>query len=357
MVHTLNSIISGKIGVLRSVPVSTALSISAPSPAMTSSESKSPHASLSAKIVEKVLGIATTEGNPMSFLQQNDQVIEPTPKPIVSLLAIEKTPTQNERLKGSLEKAKSDTSNDITVDRKSGQEKDKDVPLLKDQRLSGWSDQKYTPSPPPTSLVKLEKTRSGKSEPQINGVSDVQKDIKIVDKSTVTESSRQQEETTKILATILDQHALEKAHIEKMKEINYNCELKNGDEREECEKSEREKRHEVEVEEKENKEFKLKKKYEVKDELLGKLAKDMKQEYKIRDALADRKEEHEESEAETLFVVFMLLLMLLLILLSLCGFNMCSCVFRQCGNCVRFLKNLCSRMISKTDRNRSGGDE
>jgi len=338
------------VGVLRSVPVSNALSIHAPT-STPPSESKSLQTSLGVQIVEKVLGISGStnvdgKGNPMSFLQQNDRPADPTPKPIAEFKLL-----QSEKIKENLEKTKLETENGsiiTTVGEK--------VIMPKEERPSGDdqksipTSQKAIPTAQPTPHIKPEESSVHKKVSLSSGVSDVQK----VDKSKMN-SLDQKDETTKMLETILDQHAPEKAHIEKMKEINYNCEFKKGDEREECEKRESERRHEVEVEEKEKKEESLKKKYEKKDELLGKLALDMKQQYKIRDVLADRKEEHEESEAETLFIVFMLLLTLLLVLLSLCGFNLFSCVFRQCGSCLRYIKSMCNRIISKWER-RDGGE-
>ena len=79
------------------------------------------------------------------------------------------------------------------------------------------------------------------------------------------------------------------------------------------------------------------------DKLLEKLATEIKGEYKIRDVLADRKEEVEESEMETLFIVFMLILTLLLVLLSLSGFNPCRCIFNQFMCCYRCWRGICCR--------------
>lgn len=138
--------------------------------------------------------------------------------------------------------------------------------------------------------------------------------------------------------------AADKEHIKAMTKINFRCYSKVGEEKEDCERRETDKRHEVEIEEKEKKEQALKDTYKHKDKLLEKLAKEMKGEYKIRDVLADRKEETEESEMETLFIVFMLILTLLLVLLSLSGFSPCRCIFNQ----ISFVARICKIVFANT---------
>ena len=139
----------------------------------------------------------------------------------------------------------------------------------------------------------------------------------------------------------------DKEHIKAMNQINYRCETKKTkEERDECEKSENDKRKEVEIEVKEKKEQQLSTVYSKKDRLLEKLAKEMKNEYKIRDVLADRKEETEESEMETLFIVFMLILTLLLVLLSLSGFNPCKCIISWIQCCCRIFKGVCNSPVN-----------
>ena len=139
----------------------------------------------------------------------------------------------------------------------------------------------------------------------------------------------------------------DKEHIKAMNQINYRCETKKTkEERDECEKLENDKRKEVEIEVKERKEQQLSTVYSKKDRLLEKLAKEMKNEYKIRDVLADRKEETEESEMETLFIVFMLILTLLLVLLSLSGFNPCKCIISWIQCCCRIFKGVCNSPVN-----------
>lgn len=139
----------------------------------------------------------------------------------------------------------------------------------------------------------------------------------------------------------------DKEHIKAMNQINYRCETKKTkEERDECERLESDKRKEVEIEVKEKKEQQLSTVYSKKDRLLEKLAKEMKNEYKIRDVLADRKEETEESEMETLFIVFMLILTLLLVLLSLSGFNPCKCIIGWIQCCCRVFKGVCNSPVN-----------
>ena len=254
----------------------------------------------------------------MSFLQTNEKLPDPTTKPTMPPI-----PLKHDEFKEYSVQVK-DKENDKDISKSKDNEKDLDKQKdNKDKENKNNDNQKENDQGKVRVNDKEQKNEIVNSKPD---------NTKPEDKTSIIDKSLKDLE---VVETAMKLISPEHQHIEQMNKIDYDCNKKKDEEKEKCEELEKEKRHEVEVEEKEKKEETLKLKYEKKDELLGKLAKDMKDEYKIRDFLADRKEEGEESRAETLFVIFMLLLFLLFVLLSLSGFNLCTCIYRQIKCCLR----------------------
>ena len=308
---------------LRSIPVSNSLSIH---PIPQANEEKPPKITLGSQL-EIVLGISDTKkkndksslsdkkDNIMSFLQTNEKLPDPTIKPTMPPIPLKHDEFKEYSVSVQLKDKDSAKSKD----------NEKDLDKQKDNKDNNNKD-------------KENKNNYNQKENDQGKVNDKEQKNEIAnskpeDKTSIIDKSLKDLE---VVETAMKLMSPEHEHIEQMNKIDYDCNKKKDEEKEKCEELEKEKRHEVEVEEKEKKEEKLKLKYEKKDELLGKLAKDMKDEYKIRDFLADRKEEGEESKAETLFVIFMLLLFLLFVLLSLSGFNLCTCIYRQIKCCLRY---------------------